>query len=120
MSHREPHAATEPRTGRVMGMRGCESAAECRSDRPGHGLHAMQERLAVTTASKWVDAIVVAIDEHGFATLAEFGDGDHAGVRRVWHHDAFEGALAPGEPVAIHALYGVLARGRQRFSVAEA
>jgi hypothetical protein len=52
MSHREPHAATEPHTGAVMGMRGCESAAECRSDRPGHGLHVMQERLAATTASR--------------------------------------------------------------------
>lgn len=121
MSHREPHAATEPRTGAVMGMRGCESAAECRSERPGHGLHAMQERLAVTTATKWVDAIVVGVDEHGFATLAALGEGDDGGgLRRVWHHDAFEGALAPGEPVAIHALYGVLARGRQRFSVADA
>lgn len=122
MSHREPHAAAEPRTGAVMGMRGCESATECRSDRPGHGLHPMQERLAVTTASKWVDAIVVGVDEHGFATLTELGDGDgdHGSVRRVWHHDGFEGALAPGEPVAIHALYGVLARGRQRFSVADA
>ncbi|MDF2575802.1 MAG: hypothetical protein K0S05_2714 [Agromyces sp.] len=125
MSHREPHAATEPRTGAVMGMRGCEIAAECRSDRPGHRLHAMQERLAVTTASKWVDAIVLGVDEHGFATVAEFSDDDRdpvdgSNVRRVWHHDAFEGALAPGEPVAIHALYGVLARGRQRFSVAGA
>jgi hypothetical protein len=126
MSHREPHAATEPRTGAVMGMRGCETAAECRSDRPGHRLHAMQERLAVTTASKWVDAIVLGVDEHGFATVAEFGDAADdrdpvdGNVRRIWHHDAFEGALAPGEPVAIHALYGVLARGRQRFSVADA
>ena len=126
MSHREPHAATEPRTGAVMGMRGCETAAECRSDRPGHRLHAMQERLAVTTASKWVDAIVLGVDEHGFATVAELGDAADdrdpvdGNVRRIWHHDAFEGALAPGEPVAIHALYGVLAQGRQRFSVAEA
>lgn len=48
MSHREPHAATGPRRGEVMGMRGCESATTCRSDRPGHRLHPMQERLAVT------------------------------------------------------------------------
>jgi hypothetical protein len=117
MSHREPHAATEPRTGEVMGMRGCESAAECRSDRPGHGLHAMQHRLATMTASKWVDAIVIAADDEGFATLAELsGDSLH----RVWHHDAFDGALVIGEPVALHALYGVLARGRDRFSVAYA
>lgn len=117
MSHREPHAATEPHTGAVMGMRGCESAAECRSDRPGHGLHVMQERLAVTTASKWVDAVVIAVDGDGFATLAEI---ERDTLRRVWHHDAFEGALAVGEPVALHAVYGVLARGTERFSVADA
>ncbi len=117
MSHREPHAATEPHAGAVMGMRGCESAAECRSNRPGHGLHAMQERLAATTASKWVDAIVIAVDGDGFATLADI---ERDTVHRVWHHDAFEGALAVGEPVALHAVYGVLARGTERFSVADA
>lgn len=134
MTHREPHATTEPRTGAVTGMRGCESAAQCRSERPGHVLHPMQERLAVATASKWIDAIVIAVDGHGFATLAELGDADgpdadgpdadgpdadRPGVRRLWHHEAFAGALAPGTPVAIHALYGVLASGRRRFSVAE-
>lgn len=117
MSHREPHAATEPRTGEVMGMRGCESAAECRSSRPGHGLHLMQERLAITTASKWIDAIVLEVDDHGFATLAEFGGG---ALHRVWHHDGFEGALVAGEPVALHGVYGVLARGDERYSVADA
>jgi hypothetical protein len=117
MSHREPHAATEPRTGEVMGMRGCESAAECASDRPGHGLHAMQDRLAATTASKWVDAIVTAVDGDGFATLAEFGGET---VHRVWHHDAFADTLVIGEPVALHEVYGVLARGTTRFSVAYA
>lgn len=117
MSHREPHAATEPRTGEVMGMRGCESAAECRSNRPGHGLHLMQERLATTTASKWIDAIVLEVDDHGFATLAEFGAG---ALRRVWHHDGFAGALVAGEPVALHGVYGVLARGDERYSVADA
>lgn len=117
MSHREPHAATKPNFGAVMGMRGCESAAECVSDRPGHGLHAMQERLAAVTASKWIDAIVVAVDADGFATLAEFSG---TGVHRVWHHDGFEGGLAAGDPVALHELYGVLARGQQRFSVAAA
>jgi hypothetical protein len=115
MSHREPHAATEPRTGAVMGMRGCESAAECRSHRPGHGLHVMQDRLATTTASKWIDAIVVDVDDQGFATLADLGGG---GLRRVWHHDGFGGTLVVGEPVALHGIYGVLARGDERHSVA--
>ena len=117
MSHHEPHATTEPRTGAAMGMRGCVSASECRSDRPGHGLHAMQERLAAVTASKWIDAIVVAVDADGFATLAEFTGTD---VHRVWHHDSFDGGLAAGDPVALHEVYGVLARGEQRFSVAAA
>jgi hypothetical protein len=117
MSHREPHPATDARTGAVMGMRGCEAAHECRSDRPGHQLHAMQRRLAEVTASKWTDAIVVAVDADGVATLASLGDG---AVRRVWHHDAFEDALQLGEPVALHAVYGVLAHGGNRYSVADA
>ena len=117
MSHREPHAATEPRTGQVMGMRGCETAAGCRSDRPGHRLHAMQDRLASTTTTKWVDAFVIGVDAEGFATLEELGGG---AVRRVWHHDAFQGVLHVGEPVALHDVYGVLARGPERFSVADA
>lgn len=117
MSHREPHAATEPHTGTVMGMRGCEIAAECRSDRPGHRLHAMQERLATTTASKWVDAIVIDTSADGFVTVAELSSD---AVRRIWHHDAFERALSTGDPVAVHGVYGVLAHGERRFSVAVA
>jgi hypothetical protein len=117
MSNRKPHAATEPNFGAVMGMRGCETAAECSSERPGHGLHPMQERLATVAASKWIDAIVIAVDVDGFANLAEFAG---SAVHRVWHHDAFAGALTEGDPVALHAVYGVLARGEQRFSIAPA
>ena len=116
MSNREPHAATEPRQGWAMGMRGCETAGECRSERPGHGLHAMQARLATVAASKWIDAIVVSIEADGFATLAEFAG---TALHRVWHHDAFGGDIAAGDPVALHTVYGVLASGEQRFSIAE-
>ena len=31
-------------------------------------------------------------------------------MRRVWHHDGFAGVLRAGEPVALHGVYGVLAR----------
>ena len=116
MSHREPHAVTEPRTGAVMGMRGCEHASDCSSDRPGHGLHAMQLRLATATPSKWIDGIVTSTDADGFVTVA----GLEGEARRIWHHDAFAGVLHPGDPIAVHAVYGVLAAGGRRFSVAEA
>jgi hypothetical protein len=115
MSDHEPHAVTQPSTGEVMGMRGCVAAPECSSDRPGHRLHLMQQRLAATTASKWVDVIVVGLDADGFATLAELGTDT---AHRVWHHDSLEGALNIGEPVALHIVYGVLARGADRISVA--
>ncbi|MDQ2660459.1 MAG: hypothetical protein M3Y52_01140 [Actinomycetota bacterium] len=117
MSHQEPHAVTQPSTGEVMAMRGCIAATECSSDRPGHRVHLMQQRLAATTASKWVDVIVVGLDDEGFVTLAELG-GETA--HRVWHHDSLEGTLAVGEPVALHRVYGVLARGTDRFSIAYA
>ena len=57
----------------------------------------------------------MACDQAGFATIADL-EGD--AIRRVWHHDAFAGALHVGDPVAVHAIYGVLARGAERFSVA--
>jgi hypothetical protein len=117
MSHRESHAATTPVTGAVMGMRGCENAARCTSERAGHGLNAVQQRLAAVAASKWIDAIVTSVDAAtGFAWLATL-DG---GIRRVWQHDAFEGALEAGDPVALHGVYGVLVAGARRFSVADA
>ena len=116
MTHREPHAPTEPRPGAVMGMRGCELASECRSERPGHRLHTMQLRLAAATPSRWLDAIVVAVDEAGFATLATL-DGE---LRRVWHHDGFGGALAASDPVAVHGVYAVVAVGAAQFSIADA
>ena len=63
---------------------------------------------------------LVATGEHAVDAvqrhrLADLGGG---GLRRVWHHDAFGGTLVVGEPVALHGVYGVLARGDERHSVA--
>ncbi|WP_350347385.1 hypothetical protein ABIQ69_12165 [Agromyces sp. G08B096] len=116
MSHREPHAATRPQPGRVMGMRGCEAHEACRSDRPGHGLNAVQARVARATPSRWVDAVVLEAGADGFVTVAAL-DG---GLRRVWHHAPLGGRLRSGEPVALHAVYGVLAVGDEHLSVAAA
>jgi hypothetical protein len=116
MSHREPHAATQPHAGRAMGMRGCEAHTSCGSDRPGHGVNAIQARLASATPSKWVDALVVDVRPDGFLTVADLAGG----IRRLWHHAPLGETLAAGDPVAVHAVYGVLAHGDRRFSVADA
>jgi hypothetical protein len=116
MSHREPYAATQPHTGRAMGMRGCETHEACTSDRPGHGVNAVQARLAHATPSKWIDAIVLGIDSAGFVTVVDLAGG----IRRLWHHAPLGDVLAVGEPVAVHEVYGVLAHGEHRLSVADA
>ena len=114
MSTPKPHTAAQPRTGVAMGMRGCVDGEACASDRPGHGLHPMQERLSRIAASRWIDAIVVTAASDGFVELVDLEGGTH----RVWHHGALTGGVAVGDPVALHGVYGVLARGDDRFSVA--
>jgi hypothetical protein len=117
MSTPKPHAAAESRTGLAMGMRGCVEGEACSSDRPGHGLHPMQDRLSRIAASRWVDAVVVAVTDDGFVELADL-DG---GLRCVWHHGALgDDRIAVGDPVALHGVYGVLAHGGARYSVAVA
>ncbi|WP_438855394.1 hypothetical protein [Agromyces sp. M3QZ16-3] len=114
MSPQNPHAAAESRTGLAMGMRGCVEGEACSSDRPGHGLHPMQDRLSRIVASRWTDAVVVATAPDGFVELIDLDGGAH----RVWNHGALAGRLAAGDPVALHPVYGVLARGDDRYSVA--
>lgn len=95
----------------------CHSGGPCTSYDPGHALHLIQSRLAAATPAEWVDAIVVGADAaRGTVTV------------RTWTSDAdttyFSAAGAadiarPGEPVAVHARYRVLAAGRSRFNVRE-
>ena len=114
MSIHQPHAAAESRTGLAMGMRGCVEGEACSSDRPGHGLHPMQDRLSRIASSRWVDAVVTASGSDGFVELLDVDGAAH----RVWHHGALTGQVAVGDPVALHGVYGVLARGDDRYSVA--
>ena len=112
MSTPKPHTAAQPRTGVAMGMRGCVEGEACTSDRPGHGLHPMQERLSRIAASRWIDAIVVAAASDGFVELVDLEGGAH----RVWHHGALTGGIAVGDPGAQPGGYGRLARGAARVS----
>ncbi|HEU5222551.1 MAG TPA: hypothetical protein VFU07_02590 [Candidatus Lumbricidophila sp.] len=117
MSTRDQHTAAQHLLGASMGMRGCESHVDCASNRPGHGLHAMQERLASVAASKWDDVIVSAVDADGFIEVVSPFSSE---ATRVWHHEPLIGRVAVGEPVALHSVYGVLAVGAERLSVAAA
>jgi hypothetical protein len=116
MSIPKPHAAAESQPGLATGMRGCVDGNDCSSLRPGHDLHPMQERLSRIAASRWVDAVVIAAHADGLVELVDL-DG---GTRRVWHHEGLHRRLAAGDPVALHDVYDVLARGEDRFSVAAA
>jgi hypothetical protein len=91
----------------------CERGEMCVHDRAGHGLGALQLRLARATPRGWVDALVAAVDGDGWISLVLWESGD---VERVWHHS--EAALAVGAPVSFHGRYGVLTSGALQISVA--
>ncbi|WP_235021919.1 hypothetical protein [Rathayibacter sp. VKM Ac-2754] len=91
----------------------CERGGMCVHDRAGHGLGALQLRLARATPSGWTDALVASVDEDGWIDLVAWESG---ATIRVWHHA--EAALAAGAPVSLHERYGVLAAGDRLISVA--
>ena len=91
----------------------CRGAMDCGADAPGHAIGFLQQRLASASPSKWVDAVVEHIGHDGWVTLRTLDD---ALAARVWNHAELT-ALTPGSPVALHALYNVLAIGTARFNV---
>ncbi|WP_052460331.1 hypothetical protein [Microbacterium gorillae] len=93
----------------------CEQGAMCVHDRSGHGLSAIQLRLALATPSAWRDAVVTAVTADGWITLVAIADGTNV---RVWHHADVSEDLAIGEPVALHARYDVLVAAGRHLNVA--
>jgi len=79
----------------------------------GYALHPIARQAAIATPSHWVDAFVVSAHEDGRIELAEL-TGE---ALRCWHFDDLRGVLTPGAPVAVHALYGVLAVGDELLNV---
>jgi hypothetical protein len=92
----------------------CEHAEMCLDDHAGHVLTPMRLRLATATRSGWRDAVVTAVEGGGRIDLALW----HGGAATVWQHADLRPALVPGEVVAVHPAYGVLAAGTDRWSVA--
>lgn len=91
----------------------CGCGAMC-ADAPGHVLTAMRLRLATATPSGWRDAIVSAVHADGRIDLADWHDDAPA---TVWQHADARDVFTPGDVVALHAVYDVLAAGSRRFSV---
>ncbi|MHA7986755.1 hypothetical protein ACX9R5_13215 [Rathayibacter sp. CAU 1779] len=90
----------------------CESGLMCADIRPGHGLHALQLRLAAATPSRWRDALVVGVRD-GWVDVVTL-DGS---VVSLWNHGDLTDSVTPGEPIALHTMYNVLAAGSRRFNV---
>ncbi|WP_022899657.1 hypothetical protein [Humibacter albus] len=94
----------------------CESGEMCADIRPGHGLHALQLRLASATPTRWVDAVIVGVRDNGWVDAATL-DGTSVAL---WNHGDLDTSVAQGDPVALHSVYNVLAAGSRRFNVLSA
>lgn len=92
----------------------CTVGEACTSAARGHALHLIQDRLASATPAAWIDALVEEVDaSRGEITLRPVAGGE---AIVVWHAASVD--LAPGEPVALHGVYGVLAARGGRRNVA--
>ena len=97
-------SADRPQTGAVAMMRcGFET---------GYELNPIQRLAAVATTSQWRDVVVSSVSEDGWIDLVDL---DTQAESRVWHYTST--GVGVGEPVSVHERYGVLAVGRELFSV---
>jgi hypothetical protein len=93
----------------------CAHGGSCTRFAPGHALHLIQARLAAATPSDWTDAVVEAADALRGEVIVRTLEG--AAVT-VWNAAGAATTVAPGDPVALHGRYDVLAAAGQRFNVA--
>ncbi|MEJ3405154.1 hypothetical protein WDJ51_10450 [Rathayibacter sp. YIM 133350] len=91
--------------------------ASCTHHGAGHALSPIRARVASATSAKWGDGILAVAGSDGWLAI----DLIEAGTRAwVWHHAELADAVSVGEPVALHAVYDVLAIGSARLSVLRA
>ncbi|MFT4124541.1 MAG: hypothetical protein QM635_12005 [Microbacteriaceae bacterium] len=83
---------------------------DCGSSHAGHAVMPIQERVAAASPRRWQDAIVVWTDAAGRAGLA----GLDGAQRTVWHHAP---VFRAGDPVAVHAIAGVVSVDGELVSV---
>ncbi|MFC5929913.1 hypothetical protein D6T64_12545 [Cryobacterium melibiosiphilum] len=86
----------------------------CAVAAPGHAISFLQERVAAATPSQWRDALVEHVTHDGWVALRTLEDDV---ALWVWHHEDLAEVLSAGDPVAVHGVYHVLARGTGRLNV---
>lgn len=91
----------------------CAAGVGCAEVDAGHAMHPLQRTVAAATPSSWLDAVVGQSHADGWTVLHALADGREIAV---WHHAPAPGA-APGEPVALHPAYHVLAVAGQWLNV---
>lgn len=92
----------------------------CDNQGAGHTIRPIQARVASATSTKWVDGIVVSVTADGWIGIRFLEHDDEHGAADtawLWNHTDLTDHLGLGDPVAVHALYNVLASGRSRISV---
>lgn len=87
---------------------------DCAATVAGHGLALIHERVVAATPSRWLDVVVSAVGSDGWVELTTVDD--HRTLE-IWNHAGLDGVLAPGDPVALHGVYDVLAIGSARLNV---
>ena len=90
---------------------------DCAATAPGHALSLIQERLASATPSKWADAVVVSISGAGWIEVAGLSDDS---THILWNHADLTASVRVGDPVAVHAVYDVLAVSDAKYNVLRA
>ncbi|GAA4485496.1 hypothetical protein GCM10023171_19950 [Microbacterium panaciterrae] len=93
----------------------CDHGDVCSSFAPGHALHLIQSRLAAATTAGWADAIVTATDAAAGEIRLVTLDGD---ALTLWNAGGAALEVEPGQPVAVHTRWDVLAIGALRYNVA--
>jgi len=95
----------------------CDHGDVCSSFAPGHALHLIQARLAAATTAGWTDALVSGVDRTaGVVQVTTLGGETLA----LWNAGGAALEVEPGQPVAVHTSWDVLAIGAQRYNVARA
>lgn len=95
----------------------CDHGDVCSSYAPGHALHLIQARLASATAAGWTDALVSGVDRASGIVRVTTLDGE---MLSLWNAGGAALEVEPGQPVAVHTRWDVLAIGALRYNVARA